>query len=95
MAIRRLLHAGEGPRDVLTDVLAVFGDDAGLQWGDVASRLASRFPARWDGASADAVAAECRALAVPSVNVKAAGVVRKGCRRADVASGVPSDPPSG
>jgi S-DNA-T family DNA segregation ATPase FtsK/SpoIIIE len=24
--------AGEGPRDVLTDVLAVFGSDAGLQW---------------------------------------------------------------
>jgi S-DNA-T family DNA segregation ATPase FtsK/SpoIIIE len=75
---------GEGPRDVLTDVLAVFGSDSGLQWGDVAARLASRFPARWDGASADAVAAECRALTVPSVNVKAAGVVRKGCRRADV-----------
>jgi S-DNA-T family DNA segregation ATPase FtsK/SpoIIIE len=76
--------AGEGPRDVLTDVLAVFGSDAGLQWGDVAARLASRFPARWDGASADAVAAECRALSVPSVNVKAAGAVRKGCRKSDV-----------
>src|SRR5262249_55714927 len=25
--------AGEGPRDVLTDVLAVFGSDAGLRWG--------------------------------------------------------------
>jgi hypothetical protein len=55
-----------------------------LQWGDVAARLASRFPARWEGAAADAVAAECRALGVPSVNVKAAGVVRKGCRRGDV-----------
>ena len=76
--------AGEGPRVVLADVLAVFGSDAGLQWADVAARLASRFPTRWDGASADAVAAECRALGVPSVNVKAAGVVRKGCRRADV-----------
>ena len=72
------------PRVVLADVLAVFGTDAGLQWADVAARLASRFPARWDGASADAVAAECRALGVPSVNVKAAGVVRKGCRRTDV-----------
>jgi DNA segregation ATPase FtsK/SpoIIIE, S-DNA-T family len=76
--------SGEGPRDVLTDVLAVFGSDAGLQWGDVAARLASRFPNRWDGASADAVAAECRALSVPSVNVKAAGAVRKGCRKSDV-----------
>ncbi len=74
----------EGARDVLADVLAVFGSDAGLQWADAAQRLASRFPARWEGASADAVAAECRALSVPSVNVKAAGVVRKGCRRTDV-----------
>jgi DNA segregation ATPase FtsK/SpoIIIE, S-DNA-T family len=77
---------GEGPRDVLTDILAVFGSDAGLQWGDLAARLASRFPARWDGASADAVSAECRALSVPSVNVKTAGTALKGCRRADVES---------
>jgi hypothetical protein len=76
--------ADEGPRDVLTDVLSVFGTDAGLQWGDVASRLASRFPARWDGAAADAISAECRARGVPSVNVKAAGAVAKGCRRTDV-----------
>jgi pimeloyl-ACP methyl ester carboxylesterase len=43
----------KGPRDVLADVLAVFGSDSGLQWGDVAARLASRFPNRWDGAGAD------------------------------------------
>jgi len=77
---------GDETRDVLADVLAVFGTDPGLQWGDLSARLASRFPARWDGASADAVAAECRALGVPSVNVKAAGAVRKGCRRADAQS---------
>jgi DNA segregation ATPase FtsK/SpoIIIE, S-DNA-T family len=53
----------EGNRDVLTDVLAIFGTDAGLQWGDVAARLASRFPARWDGVTADAISAECRAPA--------------------------------
>ena len=58
--------ADEGARDVLTDVLAVFGSDAGLQWGDVAARLASRFPARWDGASGDAISAECRAAGVPA-----------------------------
>jgi DNA segregation ATPase FtsK/SpoIIIE, S-DNA-T family len=75
---------GEGPRDVLTDVLSVFGTDAGLQWGDVAARLASRFPARWEGVTADSISAECRARNVPSVNVKAAGAVAKGCRRADV-----------
>jgi DNA segregation ATPase FtsK/SpoIIIE, S-DNA-T family len=74
----------EGPRDVLADVLAVFGSDAGLQWADAAARLASRFPARWDGAGGDAVSAECRALGVPSVTVRAGGETAKGCRRADV-----------
>jgi DNA segregation ATPase FtsK/SpoIIIE, S-DNA-T family len=73
----------EGPRDVLTDVLAVFGADAGLQWADLAARLASRFPARWDGATADAISAECRAAGVPSVNVRGSGGQAKGCRRAD------------
>jgi S-DNA-T family DNA segregation ATPase FtsK/SpoIIIE len=74
----------EGARDVLADMLAIFGADAGLQWGDAAARLASRFPARWDGASGDAVSAECRALGVPSVNVRGSGGQAKGCRRADV-----------
>jgi DNA segregation ATPase FtsK/SpoIIIE, S-DNA-T family len=69
---------------VLSDVLAVLASDAGLRWGDAVARLASRFPARWEGVTADAISAECRARAVPSVDVKAAGVVRKGCRRADV-----------
>jgi S-DNA-T family DNA segregation ATPase FtsK/SpoIIIE len=36
--------AREGPRVVLADVLAVFGTDAGQQWGDVASPLASPLP---------------------------------------------------
>jgi DNA segregation ATPase FtsK/SpoIIIE, S-DNA-T family len=71
-------------RDVLADVLAVFGADAGLQWAALAERLAARFAERWAGATADAVSAECRDLGVPSVDVKAAGTVRKGCRRADV-----------
>jgi S-DNA-T family DNA segregation ATPase FtsK/SpoIIIE len=75
---------GEGPRDVLTDVLAAFGSDAGLQWGDLAARLASRFPARWDGATGDAISAECRGRGVPSVNVRGSGGQAKGCRRADV-----------
>ena len=50
----------------------------------VASRLASRFPARWDGATGDAISAECRAADVPSVNVRGSGGQAKGCRRADV-----------
>ncbi len=74
----------EGARDVLADMLAVFGAAAGLQWADAAARLASRFPARWADATADAVSAECRALGVPSVNVKAGGGVARGCRAADV-----------
>jgi DNA segregation ATPase FtsK/SpoIIIE, S-DNA-T family len=76
--------AGETVRDVLADVLAVFGTDAGLRWGGLAARLASRFPARWEGATADAVSAECRALGVPSVDVKSSGKALKGCRRAGV-----------
>ncbi len=79
-----LEDAGEGPRDVLTDVLSVFGSDAGLQWGDVAARLASRFPARWEGVTADSISAECRARGVRSVDVKSGGKALKGCRRADV-----------
>jgi hypothetical protein len=66
------------------DVLAVFGGDAGLQWADAAARLASRFPNRWDGATGDAVSAECRALGVPNVDVKSGGKSLKGCRAADV-----------
>ena len=76
--------ADEGARDVLTDVLACFGSDAGLQWADLAARLASRFPQRWDGATADAISAECRAAGVLSVDVKSRGKSLKGCRRADV-----------
>jgi DNA segregation ATPase FtsK/SpoIIIE, S-DNA-T family len=71
----------EGPRDVLTDVLAVFGSDSGLQWSDLAARLASRFPARWDGATAGAISAECRAAGISSVNVRGSGGQAKGCRR--------------
>jgi len=71
-------------RIVLAGMLAIVGTDAGLQWGDAAARLASRFPARREGASGDAVSADCRALGVPSVDVKSAGKALKGCRAADV-----------
>jgi S-DNA-T family DNA segregation ATPase FtsK/SpoIIIE len=81
-------HAAEldsqAPRDVLADMLAVFGSDTGMQWPDAAQRLAGRFPGRWGGAAADAVSAECRARGVPSVDVKAGGKALKGCRVADV-----------
>ena len=71
-------------RDVLADVLAVFGADPGLHWPVLAERLARQFPDRWAGASGDSASAQCRSLGVPSVDVKSAGVNLKGCRRADV-----------
>jgi hypothetical protein len=72
------------PRDVLADVLAVFGDRAGLQWGELADRLAERFPDRWADATAESVSAQCRSLDVASVDVRADGSVLKGCRRVGV-----------
>jgi hypothetical protein len=81
------MAAGDAPaeaRDVLADVLSVFGGDPGLHWADLAERLAARFPDRWADATADAVSAQCRGLGVASVGVKVAGRNLQGCRRADV-----------
>jgi S-DNA-T family DNA segregation ATPase FtsK/SpoIIIE len=71
-------------RDVLADVAAVFGDASGLHWDEAADRLANRWPDRWADVSAESLSAQCRALGVPSVDVKSGGVVRKGCRRVGV-----------
>ena len=71
-------------RDVLADVLQVFGADTGLHWQVLAERLDAQLPDRWADATAEAVSAECRALGVPSVDVKQFGRALKGCRRADV-----------
>jgi len=81
MAVNEEAPAG---RDVLADVLQVFGNDAGLQWQVLAARLAAQIPERWEDTAADAVSAECRKLGVPSVDVKQFGRALKGCRRADV-----------
>ena len=75
---------GTPARDVLADLLAVLGSEAGQHWPVLADRLAVQFPGRWADATAEAVSAQCRDLGVPSVDVKVSGVVRKGCRRADV-----------
>jgi S-DNA-T family DNA segregation ATPase FtsK/SpoIIIE len=77
-------------RDVLADVLAVFGDDSGLHWEVLAERLADRWPDRWAGAAKDAVSAQCRELGVPpGVDVRypkdRTGKVLKGCYRDQVA----------
>ena len=78
------LDVPQDDRDVLADVLQVFGAEAGLQWQILAARLAAQTPGRWADTTADAISAECRARGVPSVDVKAFGKALKGCRRADV-----------
>ena len=78
------IEADTGARDVLADVLAVFGADAGLHWAVLAERLAAQFPERWAEATGDSVSADCRALGVPSVTVKMAGLTLRGCRLGDV-----------
>lgn len=81
-------ETGLPARDVLADVLAVFGADSGLHWAVLAERLAAQFPDRWADATAEAVSAQCRDLGVPSAGVRypstRAGQVKAGCRRADV-----------
>ena len=75
---------GREVRDVLADVLEVFGADNRLQWQVLAGRLAEEFPDRWAGVTADAISQQCRDLGVRSSQVWAAGVNRQGCTRADV-----------
>ena len=67
-------------RDVLADVLEVFGVAPALHWAELAERLAERFPERWEGTSGDAVSAELRGRGVPSVVVTVAGERGRGCR---------------
>ena len=69
---------GTPARDVLADVLAVFGTDPALHWAVLADRLAAQFPDRWADATADAVSAQCRDLGVPSVPVKSGGQALRG-----------------
>lgn len=71
-------------RDVLGDVLAVFGGDSGVHWRVLAARLAARFPERYEDATADSLSADLRALGVESVPVKMFGQALRGCRRTDV-----------
>ena len=78
------LEVAEDDRDVLADVLQVFGTDPALHWPVLAERLNTQLPARWADTTAESVSAECRARGVPSVQVKQFGQNRQGCRRADV-----------
>lgn len=82
------MDTGRPERDVLADVLEVFGGDSQLHWGVLAERLAGQFPDRWGEATADAVSQQCRDLGVRSADVRyppgRAASVRKGCYRRDV-----------
>ena len=71
-------------RDVLADVLAVFGDDPGLHWDELADRLAERWPGRYADLTGEAVSAQLRSHGVPSVMVSSAGAKARGCRRVAV-----------
>ena len=64
---------GVAPRDVLADVLSVFGDDDRLQWAELAERLAGRYPQRWDGVTGDVISAELRG---PKYRIKPCQVKR-------------------
>lgn len=72
----------EPERDVLADVLTVFGTDTGLHWTVLAGRLAQRWPDRWAGVTGDALSAQMRPLGVRSVQVNRGGQNLQGCRRA-------------
>lgn len=71
-------------RDVLSDVLAVFDGASGMHWPALAEHLAKRFPDRWADATGESVSAQCRAVGVPSVDVKVSRQTLKGCRRSDI-----------
>jgi S-DNA-T family DNA segregation ATPase FtsK/SpoIIIE len=71
-------------RDVLADVLAVFGDAPGLHWAELADRLANRWPDRWADCTSESISAQCRSLGIQSTDVRMAGVTLKGCRRVGV-----------
>lgn len=82
---------------VLDDVLSVFGDDKGMHWQVVADRLAVQFPDRWVQVTADVISAQCRALGVPSRDVRypagGRGANRKGCRRTDILDAITQQTP--
>ena len=76
---------GVAPRDVLADVLAVFGDDERLQWGEIAERLAELMPDRWHDVTGEAISAQLRnRFGIKPCQAKRDGVNRNGCRAMDV-----------
>jgi len=80
------VEVDEPESDIVADLIAVAGGDPGMWWESAAERLAGRFPMRHADATAESVSAAARARGLPSVDVKAGGRVRKGCRKADLES---------
>lgn len=77
-------------RDPLADVIRVFAHMGrpGLQWQSIADELARQLPDKYGREDAESMSALLRGLGVPSVDVKHAGVVLKGCRREAVEQAV-------
>ncbi|GGM34800.1 hypothetical protein GCM10012275_02550 [Longimycelium tulufanense] len=83
------LAAGEDldrdTRDVLADARAMFNPgDKGLQWEELAARLADRIPEHYAEITAEAISAQLRGLRIRSVDVKRHGAARKGCKAEDL-----------
>ncbi|MEV7228326.1 cell division protein FtsK [Polymorphospora sp. NPDC051019] len=72
-------------RDVLADVRSVFeAGERGLQWEDIAARLAGRLPEAYADTTAESISAQVRAFGVRSVDVKRAGKALKGAKADDI-----------
>ena len=64
------------------------GAEPGLPWSVIAARLAERMSEHYGDITGDAISAQLRALAVPSVNVKYDGRVPKGAKAADIKAAI-------
>ncbi|MDP9798310.1 hypothetical protein J2S43_006822 [Catenuloplanes nepalensis] len=83
------MAAGEGvariSRDVLADVRSMFeAAERGLQWEDIADRLAGRLPEHYADITAESISAQVRSFGVRSVDVKRAGKALKGAKADDI-----------
>lgn len=72
-------------RDVLADVRSMFErGENGLQWEDLAERLAGRLPEHYADIAAESISAQVRAFGVRSVDVKRSGKALKGAKADDI-----------
>ncbi len=72
-------------RDVLADVRSVFEPgERGLQWEDIAARLADRLREHYADLTAESISAQIRSFGVRSVDVKRGGKALKGAKADDI-----------